>query len=265
MRSFLRVALLAVTPIVAAGAQQKLRELSTDRPDRTESPYTVDARHIQVEMDALNLVDGVRDGSGSRSIGFGAVNAKIGLSRNIDIQFVTQLLSVDRQEIAGVFGPKSVSGASDLTTRLKINLWGDDEGRTAFAVMPYVTCLLSRPADERTLSGGLILPLALDLGAGWGMGLMSELDIVPRESGSGHRLNAMHSVTVSHDIAGPFGGYGELAAETITTDRMRLVPTGDVGLTIAPTANLQFDLGANLGLNRYADRLTAFVGVSRRY
>ena len=30
-----------------------MREMSTDRPDKTESPYTVDAGHFQVEMDVL--------------------------------------------------------------------------------------------------------------------------------------------------------------------------------------------------------------------
>src|SRR5688572_5942243 len=28
----------------------QMREMSTDRPDQTESPYTVDAGHVQVEM-----------------------------------------------------------------------------------------------------------------------------------------------------------------------------------------------------------------------
>src|SRR5213592_1877389 len=31
-----------------------LRELTPDRPDKTESPYTVDAGHFQLEMDVLN-------------------------------------------------------------------------------------------------------------------------------------------------------------------------------------------------------------------
>src|SRR4051794_30904511 len=32
-----------------------MRELSADRPDRTESPFTVDAGHFQVEMDFINF------------------------------------------------------------------------------------------------------------------------------------------------------------------------------------------------------------------
>src|SRR5258705_1142018 len=31
-----------------------LREFNTDRPDKTESPYTVDAGHMQLEMDLAN-------------------------------------------------------------------------------------------------------------------------------------------------------------------------------------------------------------------
>jgi hypothetical protein len=31
-----------------------LRELSTDRPDKTERPFTVDAGHFQLEMDLFS-------------------------------------------------------------------------------------------------------------------------------------------------------------------------------------------------------------------
>src|SRR5512140_1526866 len=32
-----------------------MRELTPDRPDKTESPYTVDAGHLQLEMDAATF------------------------------------------------------------------------------------------------------------------------------------------------------------------------------------------------------------------
>src|SRR2546423_15411810 len=31
--------------------RDQMRELNTDRPDRTEGPYTVDAGHVQLELD----------------------------------------------------------------------------------------------------------------------------------------------------------------------------------------------------------------------
>ena len=33
---------------------------------------------------------------------------------------------------------ETTDGVGDLTTRLKINLWGDDGGTTAFAIMPFI-------------------------------------------------------------------------------------------------------------------------------
>src|SRR5688572_22247357 len=48
----------------AARPAGALRELTTDRPDSTESPFTVDAGHLQLEMDVAsytrNRLDGVR-------------------------------------------------------------------------------------------------------------------------------------------------------------------------------------------------------------
>ena len=32
----------------------QMRETNTDRPDKTEGPYTVDAGHVQIEMDLAN-------------------------------------------------------------------------------------------------------------------------------------------------------------------------------------------------------------------
>jgi len=261
---------LVLTPVtmlslaVTAGAQTKLRELSTDRPDRTESPYTVDRGHRQLEMDVVNVVDGVRDGIGPRSFGLGAINAKLGLRRNIDFQIVTQLVTISSEKVPGTSTPHIVSGPADLTARVKVNVWGDDGGRTAFAVMPYLTSPINDNAESQSVTGGVILPFAIDLGRGWGAGMMSELDVVRHDSGRGLQVNAIHSATISHGIAGTVGGYAELVAETITTDKTRLVPTGDVGLTIGAGDNLQFDVGANIGLNRNADRVAAFIGIARR-
>src|SRR5262245_25948677 len=44
-----------------------MREMSTDRPDQTESPYTVDAGHFQMEMD-LGIATFDRDKSGGGDV-----------------------------------------------------------------------------------------------------------------------------------------------------------------------------------------------------
>jgi hypothetical protein len=241
-----------------------MRDLSTDRPDRTESPYTVDVGHVQLEMDLVNLTDDRTGEWRSRSYGVGALNAKLGLSRNIDLQVVTEFLSFTQERDPTLGSSSHHSAFSDVSARLKINLWGNDGGTTAFGVMPFVT-VPTRDRETRAVEGGIIFPLAIALGGGWGMGLMSELDVVRRDNTPGYHINILHSATVNHEVYGPIAAYGELVAEIVTEGRPILVPTADAGLTFGATSNLQFDIGANIGLNRNAPRINAFVGISRRY
>src|SRR5688500_9280794 len=66
--------------------RELMRELSTDRPDTTESADTVDAGHVQVEM---SFVEYTRDGGGAfEEFAFVPVNLKVGLLNNVDLQLV---------------------------------------------------------------------------------------------------------------------------------------------------------------------------------
>jgi hypothetical protein len=122
--------------------------MSTDRPDQTESPYTVDAGRFQVEMDVVGAVfDRDRSGGGDvRTTGWGtSLNLKAGLPNDVDLQFVLDPYVHERVEdrVAGTV--EEESGFGGLQTRLKINAWGNDGGRTAFAVMPFVKWPIPEP------------------------------------------------------------------------------------------------------------------------
>src|SRR5262245_63167104 len=71
-----------------------MRELSTDRPDKTESAYTVDAGHFQVEMDLVNYAyDHDTAGNADTRIDAWAIapiNFKVGLLNNLDLQTVIE-------------------------------------------------------------------------------------------------------------------------------------------------------------------------------
>src|SRR5829696_1709417 len=68
--------------------REHMREFSTDRPDVTESPYTVDAGHFQLEM---SFVEYAYDDDGDATLNeFSIVpsNFKLGLLNNVDLQLV---------------------------------------------------------------------------------------------------------------------------------------------------------------------------------
>ncbi len=248
---------------------QWLREMSTDRPDKTESAYTVDAGHIQIEMDLVNYSydkhNPARDGTIVRTWGIAPINLKVGLLNNLDVQFVLQPHTyVHTSDPAA--GVSKQRGFGDFVTRVKWNLWGNDGGTTAFALMPYFKLPTNQDQlGNRSVESGLIAPLAVELPAGWGMGLMTQVDVVRDTTSSGYHPEFVNTVTFSHDIVGNLGGYMEFFSSVSAERGSSWVGTVDLGLTYALTKNIQLDAGINLGVTRAADDWNPFVGISWRF
>lgn len=242
-----------------------LRDLSTDRPDKTESAYTVDAGRVQVETDLVAYSRDREDGITAETLDVVPFNFKVGLTHDMDVQFVYGSFSRTRVEQDG--GPDITErGGGDLVIRVKRNLWGNDGGRTAFALMPFIKLPTNTLEDlNDDVEGGLIVPLAIDLGHGVGLGLMTEIDVLRSETGSGYEPTFINSATVSFELTKKLGLYTEIYTERSAEDGAETVVTFDTGLTYAVTDNLQLDMGAAFGLTDAADDLLMFAGVSRRF
>src|SRR5262245_14541773 len=118
------------------------RPLSTDRPDRTESPFTVPRGRLQLEMDLASRAhdrlptenDGGTISGGSKidALDVAPFNFKIGVTDRADIQFLMAPWSETR--ITYLDGGRfDDEGAGDVTGRVKLNVMGNDEGRLAVA------------------------------------------------------------------------------------------------------------------------------------
>jgi hypothetical protein len=240
-----------------------LREMSTDRPDKTESAYTVDAGRFQIETDLVAYTHDKEAGSTTRAIDVLPINLKVGLTHDTDLQVVYGAFSSTRT--SGNGATETESGFGDVAIRLKHNLWGNDGGRTAFALMPFVKIPANTLASlNDDVEGGLIAPLAIDLGHGVGLGLMTEIDILKSDMG-GYDPSFVNSATVSFELTERMGVYVEAFVERSTASGADTVVTIDGGVTFAVTENLQLDAGANVGVTDAADDLNVFVGLSQRY
>jgi len=247
-----------------------MREMSTDRPDQTESPYTVDAGHFQLELDFANAVfDHDRSHGGnirSTSWALAPINLKAGLLNNVDVQFVVDPYVHARVEDRAVGTIEESSGFGDFETRLKLNLWGNDGGTTALALMPFVKWPLPKSQVRNgKIEGGLIVPLAVSLPADWSMCLMTEFDFVRNAQNEGYDADFVNSVTVSHDLVGQLAGYVEFFSNVSSSRNSEWQGQVDVGLTYGIGKNTQFDLGCNFGVTRSAPDFNPFAGFSFRY
>ena len=269
----------AVAPIYAVDAQDKshyhlfkptpvelMRDMSTDRPDKTESAYTVDAGHFQIESDLLSY-DHDREGSIRSESYTTSLNLKAGLCNWSDLQVVlspyTHVRTVDRT--TGTVSKQS--GFSDITTRLKFNLWGNDGGASAGALMPFVKWPTSQDKlGNHAIEAGIIIPVSFDLGAGFSCGVMTEFDwIQDGDQKSEYHPEFINSITLAHDIIGDLGAYVEFWSLVSAETGADWVGTVDIGFTYALTKDIQLDTGINIGVTDSASDLNPFIGFSVRF
>jgi len=250
--------------------RELMREMSTDRPDKTESAYTVDAGHFQMEMDLVSyLYDRYNSDHANRRVeafAVAPVNLKVGLLNQVDFQLILQTWNHVRTRDRDAGTTTAQQGFGDTLMRLKWNLWGNDGGDTALALMPYLKLPTSQDdLGNDSVEGGFIVPLAISLPGGWGMGLMTQVDIVRDGDDSGYHSEFVNTITLSHAIVGDLGGYVEFFSAVSTERGAGWVGTVDLGLTYALTEDIQLDAGINIGVTRAADDLNPFVGLSWRF
>jgi hypothetical protein len=243
-----------------------LREMATDRPDKTESAYSVDAGHFQIEMDLLSYTYDRSDDETVKALAIAPINLKVGVLNNVDLQMIAESYNIQRTKDRAANSSTRLSGFGDLLLRCKTNLWGNDGGPSALAAMPFVKIPTNQhDLGNGALEGGIIFPFAMDLPADWGFGAQAEVDHLQDSGSSDYHQEFINTVTVSHDIAGKLGGYVELFSNVSTERGAKWIATFDFGFTYAVTRDIQLDAGMNIGLTSAADDLNPFIGLSLRY
>lgn len=231
------------------------RPMAADRPDFTESPITVDAGAVQIEM---SFIDYAKAGS-DHSWTVAPVNIKLGLLNDVDLQFVYNPYSQVNEA-----GTTTSGFGDDIQFRLKINLWGNDGGDTAFAFMPFIT-LPTGSDDDKHVEGGMIFPWGTDLCEGVGLGLMFETDFVYDVAESGYDTDFIGTGVLGFEMTEKIGTYIEGIAIESTDSSVAFRGILGLGVTYALTNDVVFDVGVNLGLAGDVDDVNVFTGITVRF
>ena len=246
--------------------RELMRSFSTDRPDKTESPMTVDAGHYQLETDlVIYSYDKQLDGTEVKSASFNSINLKAGLLNDVDLQVI-----VENYAIIHVKDPEGQKvkrhGFGDITYRLKYNLYGNDSGPSSFGLMGFVkTPTSSGGIGNKKHEGGLMGLLGLNLPREMYLGLMLQYSKVANELSDGYHGELVSSAALSRTLIGHLAGYIEIYSESSNEVGAAWVATLDGGFTYALTSDMQLDLGVNLGLTEVAEDLNPFLGLSMRF
>jgi hypothetical protein len=239
--------------------RELMREMSTDRPDTTESPVTVDAGHFQLEM---SFVEFSRENDGGRvdTWTIAPINVKAGLLNNADLQ-----LLFDPYIHEDAAGQSGLAAVGDLTLRVKVNLIGNDSGDFAIAIMPFVKIPTGGDkVSNGALEGGLIVPLSIALPEEFSLGLMLELD-AGRNDQSSYDAELVHTAVLGRGLWGELSGYVEYVGVAPLKSGADYAASVNAGLAYALTPDVQLDGGIGLGLTDAAADFSTFAGISLRF
>jgi hypothetical protein len=249
-----------------------LRDLASDRPDRTESPFTVDAGHFQLEMDVFTFSydqhNSERNQVRQTAWSLMPVNLKVGLLNRLDAQLVLEPYVHRRTEDRSA-SPGRVthqSGYGDTTLRAKANLWGNDGGATALALLPFVTFPTSQDdLGNDAVQGGLVLPFSLELPLGFELGGQTGFEVAQNSARSGHHFEIVHSLALGRALTAKLSAYVEFWSLVSAERGSEWQGTVDFGFNYLLTKNLKLDAGVNLGVTRAAVDWMPFLGLTWRY
>lgn len=237
--------------------------ICTDRPTKANAVCTVPARTVQLESTAVGLARTDSGGVRTDIWTIGATVVKFGLDDRSDLQIglVPYLAAIGRQA-----GPDTrISGIGDVTVRYKRRLTGSD-APVQVALIPFVKLPTARRGlGNKEVEGGLAAAISTALGAAT-LTFGPEVDLLADTDGSGRHLAVVNLVNLAIPFVPRLTLVGELwtatnfdPADTVT------LGSADAALAYAVSNQVQFDIGANLGLNRHTPDMEIYAGLSLRF
>jgi hypothetical protein len=194
----------------------KMRAFSTDRPTKSNVPYTVDAGHVQYEGDLFIYgYDNISTpDTNITSWTVGNPTFKLGLLNNVDFEVNFSFYNSIRSATVSAGAYTIARGFGDTFTRFKWNLFGNDGDGPALALIPYAKWPTAPMAPQGVgngyIEGGLIAPFAMPVPGGFTAILMGEMDIVKNSFDGNYRVNIPALLNISRPIIENVTAYAEI-------------------------------------------------------
>ncbi len=245
----------------------QMRDFSTDRPPKANVPNTVDAGHFQYESDIVNFAEQSTGKTQIFTLLVPNPTFKVGLTNNIDFEVNAPTLSGVRSVNSATNMSSTIWGLDDVFIRTKINLWGNDGGASALALIPYVKAPAAPVGiGNGATEGGVIAPLSFALPDGFTLLFNSEIDDLKNNADNGRHANFMNLVNLSHEVTKGVTLYMEFWSDFNDDPTQRTTQLSyDLAVAWLVRPNLQLDAGVDVGLTSATPIVQVFAGVSQRF
>ncbi len=243
-----------------------LGDMGTDRPNKTNSPHTLEAGHFQLETGLFSHTRTTAAGTRTENNSWLDSTLRIGLTQRTEFDIELPVYQNNRSTDLASHAVDRSSGTGDLTLMLVTNLWGNDTGDTAgglefWAKVPTA----NHNIGNGKLEGGAAFLLDVKLPHDFDLGINNGLGISANDDGDAYHADIINSICVSHALFGSLSGYVEFFSSVPTRNGGGWVGTVDVGAMLMLGKNCQLDAGINMGVTPGADDWQPFVGLSFRF
>jgi hypothetical protein len=268
MRILLSIALIA-SPLAAQQAAVPTAStteapICTDRPTKSNFACTVPKGLIQIEADGFNWLQSSSGGTRTDQLLFTNPTFKYGLSDSSDVQLNwVPFTTIRSRDAAGRV--TTLSGVGDITLRFKQRLTSADGG-FQLAILPFVKLPTAKlGVGNGKVEGGVAAPINISVPGGWTFTLGPQLDVLADFDGNGRHAGVTGLINIAKQF-GKFTLYNEIwTSQNYDPEGTVSQYSYDVSLAWLPQPTLQFDIGANVGLNRNTPDLVAYFGISTRF
>jgi hypothetical protein len=244
-----------------------LRPMTTERPSKSDSPFTVDSGRLQVETSLVNYTKETNNNIKTEGLTYGGTtNFRLGLTQNNDIQLIIDPYRQVRTTNELSNSTEENDGFGDTIIRLKHNFFGNDGGDYALALIGFVKL----PTNQNNLAndsyeGGVILPFNINFSNGYSLGGMTQVTALKDSSTSGYNPAFTNSLIIGKSLTDKLSVYGEIFTFKNTEAKSEWQNTIDFGTVYLITDNFRIDSGINFGISDYADDINFFVGTAYRF
>jgi hypothetical protein len=249
----------ALALLAAAAAAAPDLAICADRPAKANAACTVPDGHWQVEISAIDWAR-ARDGDVRTDVtSVGQTLVKLGVTERSDVEIGwTPMAWITSRD----GGRDHWSGAGDTIVRWKQRLTASGAGIQA-ALLPFAKLpTADHGIGNGKVEGGVAVPLAAAAGPVT-VTLGPEVDLLADADGHGYHAGVANALNLSASPAPRLSVSAELWGN-LDFDPSRTVrqASADVAAAYLAGSRVQFDAGANFGLNRATPDAEVYLGLS---
>ena len=252
----------------------QLRDMGTDRPNKTNGPTTIDAGHVQFEIGAFDYLyyrDRYRgDNVRSDQFNFGQTDARIGVTNDIEINVVIDPVTAVRSTDFNTRQSSRAVGFGDTVVGGKLNLFGNEGGNGVWATAVGIQPQIKFPTARASLGNGhaeaeVGIPVAVNLPADIHLEAETIVGWERNSADTGDVTGWQNSIAIDRSFFTRYDFFVEYWSHASTERRRESPQTIDVGVVYTLDDHTQLDTGVNFGLNHATQNIEWTVGLSVRF